>query len=176
MDREFPAQPCNVLLAGVENGGTWDVLQACLPEGSTVSGIDSNPDCASALPDCLTGDVTDRAWLNEALRGRWFDLILDCTGSMTPNLWPWLTSGGRYIFEGYVRNDVQKLVQDVADDTPSWLPVEEILRVTVYPHVAVVEKRHPRVMPYIEIMTGNFADAVPEQDLLDKGVKRVLLE
>lgn len=176
MDREFPAQSCNVLVAGVENGGVWDVLEASLPEGSTVTGIDSNPGCQALRPDCLIGDVTDRVWLNESLNGRWFDLIVDCTGTMTRELWPWLLPGGKHVFEGYVQGDVQKLVQDVAADTPSWLPTEEILRVTVYPHVAVVEKRHPRVMPYIEIMTGNFADVIPEQDLIGKGVKRVLVE
>lgn len=176
MDRELPAQPARVLLAGVENGGTWDVLESTLPDGSSITGIDRNALCGTLRPECLVGDVLDREWLNGALRGRWFDLVLDCTGTMTPHLWPWLAAGGRYIYEGYNVGRMSLLVEAVADDAPGWLPVEEILRVTLYPHVAVLEKRHPRVLPYMEILTGNFADVVPEVELRQKGVKRVLLE
>lgn len=175
-DRELPVEPARVLLAGVENGGTWDVLESCLADGSSITGIDGNALCGTLRPETLIGDVLDREWLNEALRGCWFDVIVDCTGTMTPHLWPWLAAGGRYIYEGYDIARLSMLVEDVADDAPGWLPVEEVMRVTVYPKVAVVEKRHPRVLPYIEILTGNFADVVPEAELRAKGVKRVLLE
>lgn len=176
MDREFPTQPARVLLAGVENGGTWDALAESLPAGSSITGIDRNALCGALRPETLIGDVLDRPWLNEALRGLWFDLVLDCTGSMTPHLWPWLRAGGRYIVEGYDTPTLLELLSAVADDVPGWLPTEEIMRVTLYPHVAVVEKRQPRVLPYIEIMTGNFAEVVPEAQLRDQGVRRVLLE
>jgi len=58
----------------------------------------------------------------------------------------------------------------------TWLPRDEIMRVTVYPHVLPVEKRNPRVIPYIEIMVGNFAEVVDEATLIDQGVKRVLVD
>lgn len=176
MDREFPTQPVRVLLAGVENGGTWELLEATLPAGSTVTGIDRNALCGTVRPECLIGDVLDRRWLNEALQGRWFDFMVDCTGTMTPHLWPWLAAGGRYIYEGYDKEWLVALSDAIATDSSGPLPVEEILRLTLYSQVAVVEKRHARVLPYMELLTGNFTDVVPEADLRLKGVKRVLVD
>jgi hypothetical protein len=66
-------------------------------------------------------------------------------------------------------------VADVAADQDSWLPTEEIMRVTVYPRVTVVEKRHPRVVPYVDVMVGNFADVTGEEFLIGQGVKRVIV-
>lgn len=175
-DRETPTEPIRLLDVGVENGGSLEVWQDCLPEGSTVLGIDSDPRCADLGLDVLTLDVTDRDAVKTALRGQWFEFIVDSTGTMSPWTWAFLRPGGRLIFEGYDTEPVQKLVQDLAEDDESWLPVEEVMRVTVFPRIAVVEKRNPRVLPYIEIMVGNFADVVPEETLIESGVKRVLVE
>lgn len=176
LDRELPTAAVNVLMVGVENGGTIEVLQDVLAEGSSVLGIDSNPAC-SALPfEILTGDVLDDGWVRGALRDRMFEVIVDCTGTMTTSLWPFLSVGGKYFFEGYQPAAMTQLVTDVAEDQDSWLPTEEIMRVTVFPKIAVVEKRHPRVLDYIEIMTGNFADVVDEDDLISRGVRRVLVD
>ena len=67
------------------------------------------------------------------------------------------------------------LIRDLALDGESWLPVEEILRVDMYPDVAVIEKRQPRVTPYLQIMTGNFCDVTDEREFVAAGVKRVVL-
>jgi hypothetical protein len=67
------------------------------------------------------------------------------------------------------------LVEAVADDVPGWLPTEEVMRVDVFPHVAVVEKRNPRVLPYMEILVGNFCDVVSEAELLGRGIRRVVV-
>jgi len=175
-DRETPTEPVRLLDVGVENGGSLEVWRDVLPEGSTVLGIDCDPRCADLGLDVKILDVTDRDAVKEALRGQWFDFIVDSTGTMSPWTWAFLRPGGRIVFEGYELEAVQNLVQEVARDGESWLPVEEIMRVTVFPHISVVEKRHPRVLPYIEIMVGNFADVVSERDLIDGGVKRVLVD
>lgn len=175
-DRETPTEPVRVLDVGVENGGSLEVWQDCLPEGSTVLGIDSDPRCADLGLDVLILDVTDRDAVKTALRGQWFDFVVDSTETMSPWTWAFLRPGGRMIFEGYDTERVQKLVRDLAEDDESWLPVEEIMRVTVFPRIVVVEKRNPRVLPYIEIMVGNFADVVPEGTLIESGVKRVLVD
>ena len=175
-EREIPDEPISLLEVGVENGGSLEVWRDVLPEGSTVLGVDSDPRCAELGLDVLTVDVLHRDAVKEALRGRWFDVIVDSSGTMTSWTWPFLRAGGRMIFEGYNTEDVQELVEAVAGDRSSWLPVEEIMRISVYPHVTVVEKRNPRVIPYIEIMVGNFADVTGEKTLLESGVKRVLVE
>jgi hypothetical protein len=175
-DRETPTDAVDLLDVGVENGGSLEVWRDALPEGSTVLGMDVDPRCADLGLDVITCDVTDAATVKDALRGRWFDVIVDSTGTMSPWTWAFLRAGGRLIFEGYDPGAVQDLVRDVAADAPSWLPVEEIMRVSVFQHVVVIEKRHPRVLPYIEIMVGNFADVTGERDLIESGVKRVLVD
>ena len=121
------------------------------------------------------GDVEDRPWLLSVLGSQKFDVILDRTTDLGISTWPWLNVGGRLLLEGINPIVATLLAADVSHDDDSWLPTEEIMRVTVYPHVCAVEKRIPRVLPYIEIMTGNFADLTPEKDLLAQGVKRVLV-
>jgi len=86
-----------------------------------------------------------------------------------------LRPGGRLILEGYDIELVSRLVTDVAADQDSWLPTEEIMRVTVYPKVVVIEKRHPRVVPYVDVMVGNFADVTSEDSLIRQGIKRVIV-
>lgn len=173
-DREIPAVPLRLLDVGVENGGSLEIWQEILPEGSEVLGIDSDPACGRLGLPVLVGDVRDRAWVREALRGRWFDVVIDSTGTMTSNLWPYLVKGGRMLFENYHPYTLTALSQAVAHGSDSWLPTEEILRVTVYPHVAVVEKSNPRVVPFLEVMSGNFADVVSEEALREQGVRIVV--
>jgi len=144
-DREFPTESVRVLDVGVENGGSLEVWKSCLPDGSTVLGMDSDP-------------------------------IVDSTGEMSPWTWAFLRPGGRLIFEDYERLDLMGLVDAVAADGESWLPVEEIMRVTVFPRVAVVEKRYPRVIPYADVMVGNFADVTGERALTESGTRWVLVD
>ena len=175
-EREIPDEPISLLEVGVENGGSLEVWKDVLPEGSTVLGVDSDPKCAELGLDVLTFDVLDRDAVKDSLRGRWFDVIIDSTATMSPWTWAFLRPGGRLIFEGYDTKAVQDLVQSLAEDQSSWLPTEEIMRISVFQHVTVLEKRNPRVIPYIEIMVGNFADVTGEKTLLESGVKRVLVE
>lgn len=169
LDRDLPDGPVRMLLVGLDNGGALEIWPTVLPSGSTVVSVDEN-----LGPN--VGCVTDREWMLSVLGSQEFDVIIDRTGDAGESTWPWLASGGKLFLEGADPEDVALLAVDVAYDRPSWLPVEEILRVTVFPHVAVVEKRLPRVLPYLEVMTGNFADVVPEEELLARGVRRVLVD
>jgi len=174
-DREFPINPVHLLDIGVGNGGSLEVWQEVLPEGSTVTGIDWNPLCENLGLPVLIGDVTDESWFRDVLRGRWFDLVIDSTHTMTNIPWAFIRPGGRLILEGYDVDLVSGLVSDLASDKDSWLPTEEIMRVTVYPKVVVIEKRNPRVIPYVDVMVGNFADVTGEESLINSGVKRVIV-
>jgi len=174
-DRNLPLDPARVLVAGVENGGAMEVWADILPAGSQVVGLDSDPRCATLGLDVRIGDVTDDGFVRGEFRHEWFDLIVDSTGTMTGNLWPFLRAGGRLFLEGYDTGRLMALVEAVADDVPGWLPTEEVMRVDVFPHVAVVEKRNPRVLPYMEILVGNFCDVVSEAELLGRGIRRVVV-
>lgn len=174
-DREVPDAAIRLLDVGVENGGSLEIWRDILPEGSELLGIDCDPACAELGLPVVIGDVRDRAWVNEALKGRWFDVIIDSTGTMTPNLWPYVVKGGKVLFENYHPYTMMSLVQAVAHGAESWLPVEEVLRVTTYPHIAVVEKSNPRVVPFLEVMAGNFAEVVGEETLREIGIRQVVV-
>ena len=174
-DREIPSRPIRLLDAGIENGGSLEIWCEILPEGSEVLGIDNDPACAGLGLPVLIGDVTDRDWIGQALKGRWFDAIIDSTGTMTPHLWPYLVKGGRLLIEGSNPQMIADLAMDVMTDQESWLPSEEILRVAVYPGVASIEKSNPRVVPFLEVMAGNFADILSEDDLRAIGVRQVVV-
>ena len=174
-DREVPDGPLRLLDVGVENGGSLEIWGEILPEGSEVLGIDSDPACADLGLPVITGDVTNREWVRGALRGRWFDVIIDSTGTMTPHLWPYLVKGGRLLIEDLHPQMIADLALDVMTGEDSWLPAEEILRVTAYPGIAVVEKSSPRIVPLLEVMAGNFADVVSEETLRNLGVRQVVV-
>jgi threonine dehydrogenase-like Zn-dependent dehydrogenase len=174
-DRLIPQRPLEMLLVGVGNGGAVEIWNAALPEGSKVIAVDADPRCAD-LPGLtvVTVDATQKDALREALRGHWFDVVIDATRTMQPYVWPFLRPGGVYIYEGYNVDMALMLTRDLALQDDSWLPIEEVMRVDVYQECLAVEKRTPRVVPYMDIVTGNFADIIPEKDLHAAGVKRVI--
>lgn len=181
VDREIGPRPMNVLLADVGNGGPHELWEQVLPEGSRVKSIDTNPECA-VLPIGVTFcDVEDKADVNAVLAGSdRFDVIVDATGTLTPWMWPWLREGGIMIYEN-IREDDRFQFLSLAgavmseDHREEILPVEEVLRVNIYGPVVSVEKRSPKVVPYLDVMTGNFGDVIPESDLLRDGVKRAIV-
>jgi hypothetical protein len=174
-DRTIPMRPMHMLLIGVGNGGVIEIWREALPEGSTVTALDSDPRAAE-LPglDVISCDTQNRIAMRHALRGRWFDAIIDSTATMQPYAWPFLRPGGVHIYEGYNPEMVMMLIRDLALGDDSWLPIEEVMRVDVYQSCAVVEKRNPRVVPYLDVVTGNFADVVPESVYYAAGAKRVM--
>lgn len=170
IDRDVPDRVTDMLLVGVENGGDVEVWPQVLPEGSTVTAIERE---STVVTDCNPSDPQD---LLATLGRRGFDVIMWRHEGVPEFVWPWLRPGGRLIVEDLWAPSGVSLATAVHTDVEAWLPVEEIMRVSVYPHVLVVEKRLPRVLPYLEIMTGNFADVVPEDELMRRGVKRVLVD
>jgi hypothetical protein len=100
--------------------------------------------------------------------------VIDATGMMQPYAWPFLRPGGILIYEGYVPEMIMMLARDLALGDDSWLPIEEVMRVDIYQSCAVVEKRNPRVVLYLDVMTGNFADVTPESVYYAAGAKRVI--
>jgi hypothetical protein len=177
LDQEITAtSPIRVLIVGVENGGSLEVWADCLPEGSEIQGIDIEPLCGELDLPVLVGDATDHGWLKQVLAGEWFHVVINTTGERLPHLWPFLVPGGVYVWEGYDTDSAVELLRAVSDETPAWLPSEEILRVSSWHGVVIVEKRSPKVVPYLEILTGEVFDVVPEEALLDLGVKRIVME
>jgi hypothetical protein len=176
-DREVPPAPLRLLLVGIGNGGCVEVWRRTLPKGATVTALDSDPACA-ALPgiDPVLCDVTDKVAVREALRGCWFDCIIDATGKMSPHTWPFLAPGCTLLYEGYDPEVLMALSRSVALQGRTWLPVEEVLSVTLYSAVAVILKRNPMVAAPVSVMTGNFGDIIPERDLVRSGVKRALVQ
>ena len=171
IDRETPDGDLRVLVAGVENGGSVEVWEAL---GADVLGLDKNPACADLGLPVAVCDVTDQGSVLGALGGRIFDLIVDSTREASPWLWPFLRAGGRVLYEDLPVERVVDLASSVAEDRETWLPVEEVMRVSVFPRVTVVEKRNPRVIPYLDIAVGNFADVTGEQALRDRGVRFIV--
>ena len=175
LDREIPLRPLRLLIAGVDNGGAVEVFRNVLPEGSTVTALDKNPECATLQGiDVLVGDVTDRDWIKGTFKGRMFDAVVDSTRTHSPWLWAFLEPGGVLVLEDYDTASAMTLVQALMNENESWLPMEEVLRINVFPHSLVIEKRHARVLPYLNIMTGNFADVTSEADMFNNSVKRVI--
>ena len=175
IDRAIPVRPLSMLLIGIGNGGAVEIWRDTLPEGSSVTAIDENPD-AAGIPNLgvILCDTRDRISIREALKGQWFDVIIDTTGTMQPYAWPFLRPGGILIYESYVPEMIMMLVQDLASGGDSWLPGEEIMRIDTYQSCVVIEKRNPRVVPYLNVLTGNFAEVTPEEDYYAAGFKRVI--
>lgn len=174
-DRTIPIRPLSLLLIGVGNGGVVEIWRDTLPEGSKITALDADERC-SELPglNVLHCDVTDRDTVRKTLKGEWFDIAIDSTHTMTANAWPFVRAGGAYIYEGYTAERITRLVADLATEQDSWLPIEEVMRVDVFQTCAVIEKRTPRVVPYLEVVTGNFGDVIPESVYQQRGAKRVI--
>lgn len=171
IDRETPEGDLRVLIAGAENGGAIEVWQKI---GAEVLGLDKDPACADLGLPVQICDVNDESSVRGALHGRIFDVIIDSTREGSPWMWPFLRSGGRIIFEDLPHVKTLELASCVSLDKETWLPVEEIMRISIFPRVTVVEKRNPRVLPYLDIIAGNFADVTGEQALLAKGARWVV--
>jgi hypothetical protein len=167
------SHPMNILLIGVKNGGSVQVWRSIVAEGSRVIAVDADLACSDLDIDVHVGDVHDRAWLETVLENTVFDLIIDSTGNASGVTWPWLKVGGFLLIENYVDERVRELMTAITTDTYTWLPYEEILGVTYHPHIALVEKRNPRVVPYLDIIVGSEDPIVPEAVFTAAGGKRV---
>jgi hypothetical protein len=172
VDHVWPSKPVSVLHAGFGNGGTLQVLSSILPEGSSVLGIGSS--IVNDVP-CVIADLSDRGSVFWALRSQWFDWVIDSDDSAAI-LWPYLRAGGKMFLDNYDEAAVLDLLHAVAYESESWLPTEEILSIILYPHVAIVEKRYPRVVPYLDVIIGEEDPLIPIKTFQDKGAMKVFVE
>jgi hypothetical protein len=153
MDRCVPDGSLRVLVAHAGDGCA-QVWQAALPGGSSVVSVEAVPGLEEYLPGRV-GDVTDRRWLHGWLGGAWFDVIHDRSGdvALAAHLWPYLAPGGVMICErvgsDVIVDQVGLMLADGGD-----FPAEEVVRISVYPGAMAVEKRSPRVIPYLDAVTG----------------------
>ena len=149
------------------------IWQNVLPEGSIVLGIDERPEAESLPVPVKHGRIHDRDWLLDTFGSRVFDIVMDSTGKPTGDVWPWIKPGGYYIIENYQQDAIADLINGMCNDSETWLPYEEIMCVSQFPKIAFIEKRNPRVVPYLDIIVGQDAPIVPESEYLSRGAKRV---
>jgi hypothetical protein len=173
MDRLTAGPVMSVLMVGVDNGGSLQVWREALAEGSSVMALDERPECADLGLDVHVGRTSDRAWLESTLGSLQFDLIIDSMGHANGDVWPWLKVGGFLAIEKYDDSRVRELMTAMIHDQDSWLPYDEVLGVQYYPNVVFVEKRNPRVVPYLNIIVGNEAPVVDEDVYVQRGGKRI---
>jgi hypothetical protein len=106
----FRQRPVSFLEIGVFRGGSIPMWKAFFPEGSRLTFIDIDPDCARHAEPGTTveiGNQADPAFLAElAEKHGPFDVILDdgshvCAHQIASfeNLWPHITEGGVYMVE-----------------------------------------------------------------------------
>ena len=173
MDRIVPKGAISLLMVGVDNGGSIEVWRESLPEGSKVTALDERPECANLGLGVHVGRTGDRGWLESVLGSQQFDLIIDSMGHANGDVWPWLKVGGFLAVEHYDDARIRELMTAIVADKIAWLPYEEVLGVQYYPHVALIEKRNPRVVPYLDILVGDEAPVVDESVYVERGAKRV---
>lgn len=173
IDRAVREGPHQLLLIGVGNGGSVEVWRKVLPEGSKIVAVDINPRVEELDLDIRVCDVTDAEVIRETLKGEWFDIIIDSTGEHSPHVWPFLKAGGILLYEGYEHDTMLTLVRDVTRDVDSVLPYEEIMSMVVFPEVLAIEKRNPRVVPYLDVIVGTKDPIISEDMYQRKGAKRV---
>lgn len=173
LDREVnPKRPITLLDVGVENGGTVEVWQRVLPEGSRVLPVDLNAECAGLGVGVLIGDAGDRDWLRGTFGREGFDVIVNDTRTWLPVLWPWLIPGGLLVTVDPPRGVVERLTRFSREPGP--LPYEEVLRVGVYERCVVVEKCQPRAHADHELLVGTVAGVLSEEDLYAQGILRLV--
>jgi hypothetical protein len=103
-------KPVNLLEIGILNGGSIELWKEFLPEGSKITGIDINPECAklkfSDDMRIVIGNACDKKFLNENFGREKFDIIIDdgshiCSDVINTfeGLFDKLADGGLFIIE-----------------------------------------------------------------------------
>ncbi len=104
-------KPINLLEIGIQNGGSLQLWEQYLPKGSTIVGVDIDPNCANLNLDndnvkVYIGDATDKEFVCDNFSNSKFDIIIDdgshiCFDviSSFELLFEKLNYGGLYIIE-----------------------------------------------------------------------------
>lgn len=173
IERAVPKKPIDMLLVGVGNGGSVQIWKKVLPEGSTVTAIDTYEKTQYLGLDVVLVDFFDNESIKSILKGKWFDVVIDSTGSFVPSIWPFIRAGGVLLSLKYDSDCFIDLVKGFDLDEDFSLPNEEIMSLMVFPNVAIVEKRNPRVVPYLEVITGKRDPVISENIYRSMGAKRI---
>lgn len=173
IERALADKPVDMLLVGVDNGGSVQIWRKILPEGSTLTVIDMNEGTKDLGLDVIVLDFADDGAVRSALSNKWFDIVIDSTGTFVPNVWPFIRASGVLLSTKYDSGRLMDLVKGVHGDEDLWLPNEEIMSIVVFPNVAIIEKRNPRVVPYLEVITGKKDPVVSENIYRSSGAKRI---
>lgn len=176
MDREFPPDAQSVLHAGIRNGGSLEVFSETLGEDALILGLDVDDGCAELPVPVAICDVQNSDQVRSILKGLWFDVIVDSTGTKTWHLWPFLKPGGRYFVEEVGAYYQEDRVQEFLSDDTNVFPSEEILKISVYASTLVVEKRNPLVVPYLDVIVGETDPVKPESFFVERGFQRVIVK
>lgn len=172
-DREVRDDVMSVLVSR-PGDGCLEVWRKALPEDATVVGIDRDGRVADHVDGILVGDVSSRRWLLGVLAGRWFDVIHDRGRDEVAAacLWPYLRPGGILILEGL---DHGAIVDEVGEflSEAGVFPAEEVVRMSAYHGALVVEKRNPRVIPFLDAFTGKRDPLGVEREWTDSGAMKV---
>jgi hypothetical protein len=160
----------SVLIIGVDNGGSLQLWRELVGD---VVALDTRSACEGLDLGVLIGDVKNKEWLRSVLGVRQFDLIIDSSGDVTGSVWPWLKVNGFFVVEHYDDKMIRELMTAVVTDSYSWLPYEEVMTIHYQPEVVMIEKRNPRVVPYLDIIVGQSDPVVPESVYTGRGGKRV---
>lgn len=163
LDRILPDGPLRVLICGVGNGGEMQIWHNTLPEGSLIHGIDTDRRCLELDLEVAAGDVHDRAFIRSVLTEHHYNIVVDRLG-VGSIVWPWLDPLGLLLLPDVPLSRVTELMQAVPERDDSWLPTEEVMCVTWFPNVTIIEKRNPLVVPYLRIMMGSDTPIVNESE------------
>jgi SAM-dependent methyltransferase len=102
--------PINLLEIGVQNGGSLEIWEKYLPQGSQIYGIDINEKCANLTFSnnihFYLGNAADNDFMNTTFKGIDFDVVLDDGSHICKevietfvNMFPKVKNGGVYIAE-----------------------------------------------------------------------------
>lgn len=102
--------PINLMEIGILNGGSLEIWQKFLPEGSHITGVDISADCKKMqyneyIEVCI-GDISKGELINHELKDKTFDVIVDDASHFCCNVldnfnntFDKLNLGGLYIIE-----------------------------------------------------------------------------
>lgn len=179
IERESYQRPINILIIGNKNGNPTKIWEKNLHDQSTITIMEDSSLQNKNKNNVIFCQLDNKDSVNNALydRGILFDFVIDSTSKINKWIWPWIKQPGVLICENVSNHhDFLNLSESIfnEDFENDILPVEEILRLTIYGPVVSIEKRLPRVVPYIKMMTGQYSDTISEQEAMSNGVKRVV--
>ncbi len=103
-------KPIHLMELGIQNGGSLEIWQKLFPQKSHFVGVDIDKNCKkleyNEYIEIFIGDISKGELLNDALKNRKFDIIIDDASHFCQHVWSnfnntfeMLSPGGLYIIE-----------------------------------------------------------------------------